>query len=432
MESNRMILCLFMGATGYHSASWRLAGSHHRAGTDPTHFAELARLAEQGSFDAVFFADSMALWSDVRERPAGSIEPSILATAAIAATERLGVILTLSTSFNEPFNVARRLASLDHLSHGRIGWNIVTSATREAAGNFGLDAIPDHDERYRRGNEFVEVCIKLWESWDPQAVVGDRDGWWADPDKIQPIEHGGQFFRVRGPLDIPRSPQGVPLLVQAGSSSEGVELAARFADWVFTVQSSCAHAENFRQEVRRLARAHHPDRLPKVLPGLIPIVRDTDAEAEAYLAGLDHLLDLANGLRQLEKSLAMEPGSLSLDEPFDFDLPDSSRIAGNQTYFRVIKMMDGVAGVSVRDVVRRMSTSRGHRLVVGSPASVARKMREWVDQDAADGYIIMPAVLPGDFEVFVDKVVPLLRESGHLADEQDSRPLAERYRVRHE
>lgn len=428
MTANKMTLCLFMGATGYHSASWRLPGSRHRAGTDPSHFAQLATLAEAGDFDALFFADSMALWSDVRERPAGSIEPSVLATAAISATERIGVILTMSTSFNEPYNVARRLASLDHLSNGRIGWNIVTSATREAAGNFGLDGIPNHDERYRRGNEFVEVCIKLWDSWESDAILGNREGWWADPSKIQPIDHRGPFFNVRGPLDVPRSPQGVPLLVQAGSSTEGVNLAAKFADFVFTVQGTQAQSEQFRNRIHQLAEEHHPGRYPRVLPGLIPVVRDTDDEAQAYLSRLDELLDLTDGLRQLERSLAMRPGSLRLEDSFDFDLPDSSEVAGNQTYYQVIKEMDGVGGVLVRDVVRRMSTSRGHRLVVGSPQTVAAEMRAWVDQGAADGYIIMPAVLPDDLAHFVDQVVPLLRESGHVGVAGDTRPLAARYR----
>ena len=423
-----MTLCLFMGVTGYHSASWRLPSSRHDAGTDPSHFAELAKLAEAGDFDAVFFADSMAMWSDVRERPAGSIEPSVLATVAISATDHIGVILTMSTSFNEPYSVARRLASLDHLSKGRIGWNIVTSATREAASNFGLDEIPDHDERYRRGNEFVEVCVKLWESWEPDAVLGNRDGWWADPSKIHPIDHKGRFFSVRGPLDVPRSPQGVPLLVQAGSSAEGISLAARFADFVFTVQATSTQAENFRRRIRQLAEDRRLGRYPRVLPGLIPIIRDTDDEAQAYLAQLDALVDFTDGLRQLEKSLALRPCSLRLEDPFDLDLPDSSEVAGNQTYYQVIKEMSGVGGVLVRDVVRRMSTSRGHRLVVGSPQTVAEEMREWVDRGAADGYIIMPAVLPGDFARFVDQVVPLLRDSGHVGDWQDSRPLADRYR----
>lgn len=428
MASNRMTLCLFMGATGYHSASWRLPDSRHAAGTDPTHFAELASLAEAGGFDAVFFADSMALWSDVRERPAGSIEPSVLATSAINATQHIGVILTMSTTFNEPYNVARRLASLDHLSNGRIGWNIVTSATREAAGNFGLDEIPDHDERYKRGSEFVDVCIKLWESWETDAVVGDREGWWADPSKIEAIDHQGTFFKVRGPLDVPRSPQGVPLLVQAGSSAEGINLASKFADFVFTVQATRDQAEQFRSRMHHLSEKHHPGRYPRVLPGLIPVVRDTDDQAQAYLAQLDELVDLTDGLRQLEKSLDMRPGTLRLDEPFDFNLPEATEVSGNQTYYQVIKEMDGSEGVLVRDVVRRMSTSRGHRLVVGSPQTVAGSMRDWVDRGAADGYIVMPAVLPDDFARFVDQVVPLLRESGHLGDEPDARPLAARYR----
>ena len=428
MTPNRMTLCLFMGTTGYHSASWRLPGSPHDAGTNPSHFAGLARLAENSGFDAVFFADSMVMWSDVRERPAGSIEPSVLASAVISATRNIGVILSMSTTFNEPYNVARRLASLDHLSSGRIGWNIVTSATREAARNFGLDDIPDHRDRYQRCREFVEVCIKLWKSWEADAILGDRGGWWADPSKIRTIDHKGAFFEVQGPLDVPRSPQGVPLLVQAGSSAEGIELASRFADLVFTVQATRGGAEQFRSQIHQLSEFNREGTWPRVLPGLIPVVRDSDEEARAYLSRLDELVDLTHGLRQLEKSLGMQPESLDLDEPFDFGLPETTEIPGNQTYFQVIKEMDGVDGVIVRDVVKRMSTSRGHRLVVGSPETVAKAMRDWVDRGAADGYVVMPAVLPEDLIRFADQVVPLLRESGHVLDDFDPGPLAARFR----
>ncbi len=427
-DGNRMSLCMFMGTTGYHSASWRLPGSNLRGGTDPAHFAAQARLAEEGGFDAVFLADSMALWSDVRERPAGVIDPSVLACAAIAATEHIGVVLTFSTSFNEPYNVARRLTSLDHLSGGRIGWNIVTSATQEAAQNFGLDTIPDHGERYRRGEEFVEVCLKLWDSWDDDAVIGDRAGWWADPARIRAIDHVGEFFSVRGPLDVPPSPQRVPLLVQAGSSPAGMALAAARADVVFTVQATIDAAAGFRAEIQDLARRSGRSTPVRLLPGLIPVVRDTDEEAEDYLAQLDSMLDLTDGLRQLERSLGWDPGSLALDDPFAPDLPVPESVAGNQTYYRVIKDMADERRHSVRDVVRRMSTSRGHRLVVGSPETVAEAMSDWVDRGAADGYIVMPAVLPDDLQVFVDEVVPLLRKSGHLPAGHDDRVLADRFR----
>lgn len=428
-DVNRMTLCMFMGATGYHSASWRLPDSNPSAGTDPSHFAELARLAESGGFDAVFFADSMALWSDLRERPAGVIEPSVLAAAAIAATRHIGVILTFSTTFNEPYNVARKLTSLDHLSGGRIGWNIVTSATDEAARNFGLDNIPAHGERYRRGSEFVDVCIKLWESWDAGAIIGDRSGWWGDPSKVRPIHHNGEFFSVRGPLDVPPSPQRVPLLVQAGSSPEGKSLAAATADIVFTVQSTFDAATSFRAEVQDLARIAGRLFPTRVLPGIIPVIRDTDDEAHDYLARLDDMLDQSDGVRQLERSLGRPLGSLRLEDRFDADLPAPEEIVGNQTYYRVIKEMADARRYTVRDVVRRMSTSRGHRLVVGSPETVAGAMCEWVDGGAADGYVVMPAAIPSDLETFVDKVVPLLRASGHLRYSPDDRPLASRYRT---
>ncbi len=424
-----MVLCAFLGSTGYHSASWRRPGADPRANIKPGYFTELARTAERGGLDAVFLADSMAIWSDVSDRPAGAIEPAVLAGAILQATERIGVIITQSTSYNEPFNVARRLASLDHLGGGRIGWNIVTSATLEAAQNFGLSAIPDHDERYRRAEEFVRVCIALWNSWQPGAVHAEPTGVWADPDQIRPIDHNGEFFCVRGPLDVPPSPQGVPLLVQAGSSRQGMELASTFADWVFTVQSDVDSACAFRRTMRAEAKAK-ADRCLRVLPGLIPIVGPTDEAARQRLADLDALLDPEPGLRQLERSLALPAGTLRLDDPFDIELPSASVNPGNQTYYQVIKTMAAAGCYSAGQVSRLMATSRGHRLVVGSPETVANAMIDWVRKGAADGYIVMPAALPDDLTLFVDNVVPLLSEAGYLGDRDTTPPLAARFRRR--
>ncbi|WP_280764091.1 NtaA/DmoA family FMN-dependent monooxygenase [Prescottella agglutinans] len=421
-----MTLCLFLASTGYHSTSWRTPGADPLANINPAYFTALARRAEEGGLDAVFLADSMAVWSDPAARPVGAIEPAVLASAILQTTSTIGVIITQSTSYNEPFNVARRLTSLDHLGGGRIGWNIVTSATREAALNFGLATIPDHSERYRRADEFVRVCIALWHSWGSDAIIADPLGRWADPAGIRPIHHEGEFFRVRGPLDVPPSPQRVPLLVQAGSSPDGMELASTYADLVFTVQSEFGAAREFRRRLQAMAARRHR-RPVRVLPGLIPIVGSTDEEARRRQADLDSRLDPRAAIQQLEKSLALPPDSLEPDAPFTTDLARPECLAGNQSYLQVIKDMAAAGRYTVREVAQRMSSSRGHRLVVGSPETVADAMIDWVTRGAADGYILMPAVLPADLEPFVDEVIPLLRSKGYLRDPL-SGPLASRFR----
>jgi len=423
-----MVLCAFLASTGYHSASWRHPRADPLANVKPAYFADLAITAERGGLDAVFLADSMAIWSDVSARPCGAIEPAVLAAAILQATDRIGVILTQSTSYNEPFNVARRLASLDHLGNGRIGWNIVTSATPEAAKNFGLCDIPDHDRRYRRADEFVRVCIKLWNSWHPDAITADKCGVWADPARINTIDHNGEFFSVRGPLDVPPSPQGVPLLVQAGSSEQGMALASSVADFVFTVQSTIESAYAFRQQMRRLTAGKDPGRRIRVLPGLIPVVGTTDEDARRRLAELDALMDPEPGVRQLERSLALPPHSLHLDARFNLELPSATTNAGNQTYYRVIKEMADSGRHTVREAAQLMATSRGHRLVVGSAETVAAAMIDWVRRGAADGYVLMPAALPDDLNRFVDEVVPLLRAAGYLQHQDADGPLAARFR----
>lgn len=426
--SQEMVLCAFLGSTGYHSASWRRLGADPLANIKPEYFSSLAQTAERGGLDAVFLADSMALWSDVSTRPSGAIEPAVLAAAILQATSEIGVIITQSTTYNEPFNVARRLASLDHLGHGRIGWNIVTSATLEAAQNFGLHDIPDHHQRYRRADEFVRVCIALWNSWHRDAVLAEPQGVWADPSLITPIEHCGEYFRVRGPLDVPPSPQRVPLLVQAGSSEQGIALASSYADLVFTVQATFEPAYAFRQHMRTLTAAKDASRRIRVLPGLIPVIGSTDEAAHQRLADLDALLDPTQAVRQLERSLALPAMTLSLDDPFTLQLPDAAANAGNQTYYQVIKKMSDAKRYTVRQVAQLMSTSRGHRLVVGSPTTIASAMIDWVRRGAADGYIIMPAALPDDLGLFVDEVVPILRSAGYESSSPSRLPLAARFR----
>ena len=245
-SSRQLHLNAFLMSTGHHEASWRLPESNPLANTDVRHFQHLARIAERGKLDSIFFADRPVLFSDVGRRPAGSLEPTVLLTAIAAATERIGLIATASTTYNEPYNLARRFASVDHVSGGRAGWNVVTTAGPDAARNFGLDDQPAHRDRYARAAEFLEVAYKLWDSWEDDAVLADKAaGVWGDQDRVHTVDHSGRYFSVRGPLNVPRSPQGHPLIVQAGSSEDGKELAARHAEAVFTAQQTLEDAQDF-------------------------------------------------------------------------------------------------------------------------------------------------------------------------------------------
>lgn len=412
-QRQRMLLTGFLSLTGYVEGAWRLPTADPFCNTSIEYFRDIARASERAGLDAVFIADSLGLWADVRRRPTGTFEPSVLASMLLAATERLGVIITLSTSFNEPFNLARRLASLDLASQGRIGWNIVTSTSDETALNFGLDAIPDHDDRYARCEEFVEVCLDLWHSWDTGAIHGDKEGAWGDPDRIRSINHDGRHFKVQGPLDVPRSPQTVPLLVQAGSSNRGRDVAARFADVVFTVQDDQAAAAAFRSDVNTRARATGRTQRVRVLPGLIPIIGKDTADARDQLAYLRSLVDVERAVAEIERRFGLEVGSLDPDRPVGIDLPGPEDERGNRSIYDVLRRLAGDPEQTVADVARTMNTTRGHRTVLGDAQHIAGQMIAWVDSGAADGYNVIFPTIPDSFHRFLEEVVPELEARGY-------------------
>jgi FMN-dependent oxidoreductase (nitrilotriacetate monooxygenase family) len=408
-----MRLCAFASINGYFEGAWRLPGADPHSNVSIDHFREFARTAERADLDAVFIADGLALWADVRRRPTGTFEPSVLAASMLDATHDIGVIISLSTTFSEPYDVARRLGSLDHLSGGRIGWNIVTSTSDEAARNFGLDTIPPHEERYARCGEFIEVCLRLWRSWAPGAVAADKAGWWADPDLVQAINHEGRWFRVAGPLDVPRSPQVVPMLVQAGSSDDGVGIAAEHADAVFTVQDDLATARAFAERVRSEASARGRTRAPSILPGVVPVLGATEDEAAERLEQIEALVDEQLAVRALEDRLELDAGSLALDRPIEHALPGVEAEQGNRTIYEVLRHL-ATDGATVREVVRKMHAGRGHLTLVGTGEQVADTMCLWFERQAADGFNVLFPSLPDDLERFAREVVPILRDRGLL------------------
>jgi FMN-dependent oxidoreductase (nitrilotriacetate monooxygenase family) len=428
--SRTLHLNAFLMSTGHHEASWRLPESDPRANMDLEHYKNLARTAERGTFDSLFLADGPAMFGDVASRPSGVIEPLTLLTALSAATEQIGLIATASTSYNSPYNLARRFASLDHISGGRAGWNIVTTAGPAAARNFGLEDAPEHAERYRRAAEFTELALKLWDSWEDDVFVGDKEvGIWGDDTKIHPPEHRGRFFSVQGALNVPRSPQGYPLLVQAGSSQDGRDFAARYAEAVFTAQQTLDEGRSFYADLKARAQAagRDPDGV-KILPGIVPVIGSTEAEARERDAELEERITYVHGQRRLSELLQLPVEALGLDSRLPDDLPPPTLINGAQSRYELVVDLARRDGLTVRELIGRLGGGRGHRTFAGTPEQVADTIEHWFSRGAADGFNVMPPVLPSGLEHFVDHVVPILRGRGLLRTEYvPGQTLRERY-----
>jgi FMN-dependent oxidoreductase (nitrilotriacetate monooxygenase family) len=421
----------FLMSTGHHESSWRLPESNPTANTDVEHYRNLARIAERGKFDSIFFADSPVLFGDIGRRPAGSLEPTVLLTAIAAATERIGLIATASTTYNDPFNLARRFASVDHVSGGRVGWNVVTTAGPDAAKNFNLADQPAHAERYDRAAEFLEVAYKLWDSWEDDATLADKEaGIWGDNDKVHPIDHVGRHFQVRGPLNLPRSPQAHPLIVQAGSSEDGKGLAARYAEAVFTAQQTLEDAQAFYADLkqRTAALGRDPEGI-KILPGIVPVIGSTQDEALRLERELDELIKPEYARNQLARTLRLKPEDLPLDQQLPADLPDEDEIEGAKSRYTLIVTLARREKLTVRQLIGRLGGGRGHRTFSGTPEQVADAIQDWFDAGAADGFNIMPAVLPSGLEAFADHVVPILQQRGLFRTEYTGTTLREHYNL---
>lgn len=412
--SKQLHLNAFLMSTGHHEASWRLPESDPHSNTKIEHYVHLAQIAERGKLDSIFFADSPVLFGDTGRRPSGKLEPTVLLTAIAVQTSRIGLIATASTSYNSPFNLARRFASVDWVSNGRVGWNIVTTAGADAARNFGLDDVPDHRLRYEKAAEFVEVATKLWDSWADDAVLADKEsGVHTDPDKVRKIEHEGRFFKVAGPLNLPRSPQAYPVLVQAGSSEDGKEFAARYAEAVFTAQQTLEDGLEFYTDVKRraIALGRDPESI-KILPGIVPVIGDTEEHAWELDAELERLISPEYAKRQLARTWGIPVEDLDLDSELPDDLPTEDEIQGAKSRFTLIVNLARRERLTLRQLIARLGGGRGHHTFAGTAEQVADTIEEWFTRGAADGFNIMPAVLPSGLERFVHEVVPILQRRG--------------------
>lgn len=405
-----MHLNLFILACGHHRAAWRHPHSAVEQLADIRYYEALARIAERGKFDAVFFADGQSAY-DVSDCPFWVLEP-LTALAAIArATERIGLVSTISSTFYTPFHAARLLASLDHISQGRVGWNVVTSMFDAEARNHGYPAMPDHDWRYRRAEEFVQATLGLWRTWDADAVRMNRSGDFADASKVRPLLHQGEHFLVDGPLNTLPMPQRTPVLFQAGASEQGRDFAARHAEAIYAVAYDLPAAQAYRQDIHQRVRATGRTAPVPVMPGLVTYVASTEAEARAQQRELDELLPTDTSLQQLQMFIQQDCSQWALDEPVP-DLPPLESFHGPQGRYATILRIIEVERPTLRQLLGRLAAGGGHCTMVGTPASIADEMERWLREGGADGFNLMPPSLPSSIEDFVEQVVPELQKRG--------------------
>ncbi|GGN96203.1 LLM class flavin-dependent oxidoreductase [Nocardia rhizosphaerihabitans] len=427
----QLSLNAFIYPSGHHEAAWRHPDSRPERIYDVTYYQEIGRTAEAAKLDAVFFADGPALRTDVRHNAAPGLEPITLLTAIAAATTHLGLIATASTTYYEPYNLARLFSSLDHISGGRAGWNIVTTGTDLAAANFGLDRHPDHAERYARAREFVDAVVALWDSWEDDAILLDRAaGIYADPDKIHPIDFVGEHLRVRGPFNAARTPQGHPVLVQAGASNEGRAFAGKYAEAIFTAHQRLSDAQTFYADIKAKAAEYGRDADEvKILPGISPFIADTEAAALRLEREFNELTVPEYGIKQLESITGTSLRALALDEPVPVEVFAGAGDVTDNARSR----LQVVAGIvererpTLRGLLHRLAGARGHRVFAGTPEQVADTIEEWFTQGAADGFNVMPPYYPGGLEVFTETVVPILQERGLFRTEYTGTTLRDHF-----
>ncbi|MDE1168326.1 MAG: LLM class flavin-dependent oxidoreductase [Pseudomonas sp.] len=418
----------FLMATGHHVAAWRHPDVPADAGLDFAHYKHLAQVAEAARFDTLFIADSVAAATgDIASRMARSdhFEPLTLLSALSAVTERIGLISTVTTSYNEPYHVARKFASLDHLSAGRAGWNLVTSDAAAEALNFGREQHIGHAERYSRAREFHEVVTGLWDSWQDDAFTRDKaSGQYYDPARLHVLNHKGEHFQVKGPLNVARSPQGRPVIVQAGASQTGRDLAAQTAEVVFTAQTSLANAQAFYADIKgRLAEYGRDEDSLKIMPGVFVVVGATEALAREKFESFQALVEPEVGVALLGRMLGnFDLSGYPLDGPLpELPLTDS----GQQSRQKLLTELAGRENLSLAELGRKIAGGRGHYSLIGTPSQIADQLQEWFEQGAADGFNVLVPHLPGGLEDFADHVVPELQRRGLFRTEYEGKTLRE-------
>ncbi|PWW08707.1 FMN-dependent oxidoreductase (nitrilotriacetate monooxygenase family) [Paenibacillus cellulosilyticus] len=426
-RQGQLHLGAFIYFTGHHHAGWRHPASGVEQMFDIEWYKKIAQSAERGKFDMIFFADLLHLIYPSRAA-AGMLDPVALLSSLAMVTDKIGLTATLSTTYNEPYNAARRFATLDHLSKGRAGWNIVTSQVDTEAHNFGREKHPAHGTRYEMAKEFVDVVTALWDSWPQESLVMDRaSGSFTDESKLRKADYSGQWYSTKqGLLNVPRPPQGYPVLIQAGSSGPGQDFAASVGEVIFTAQTSLTAAQEFYRTVNEKLVAGGRERGSlHIMPGLSPILGSTVEEARRKERELLDLIDPQEAVMMVSGMLQTDLSAYPADGPLP-DIPDPVE-ASNGMKSRVQLIMDLARkdNLSIIELGRRLLGARGHMQFVGTPEQLADLMEEWFDGYGCDGFNIMPPVLPGDLDDFVDQVVPVLQRRGLYREEYEGSTLRE-------
>jgi FMN-dependent oxidoreductase (nitrilotriacetate monooxygenase family) len=425
----RMVLATFIHNSGAHPGGWRYPGAEVVDQHDFRHYARLAQTAERGKLHCYFSGDSQG-YPHISGRDAfaatdyaGKLEPTTLLAALAVVTRHIGLIATASTTYNEPYALARRFASIDHISGGRSGWNVVTSASDSEAHNFGRDVQMDHDDRYARAEEFVDVVKALWDSWEDGAQIRDRAaGRYFDTSMVHQLNHKGKYFKVAGPLNVGRAPQGHPIIVQAGGSDAGRALSARTADMIFTAQSSLDKAKVFYDDMKQRAAAFGRDPAKLlVIPSVQLMVRSTEAEAKRADEELLALIPEALSLRTLSLQLGFDLSGYSPDD----HLPEIPLTNGGQWVQQQIIAMARTENLTIGALARRTSVSRASFSLSGTPEQIADMCETWFLEGGADGFSLSPNYLPGALDDFVDQVVPILQKRGLFRTEYEGETLRE-------
>ena len=424
---NHLVLTVFMLVAGYHKDSWRLEGTRSEELTELGLVTELTQMCERAKLDAVFFGDvvdaTTILQGDIMMT--GLYEPLTTLSALAAQTSKIGLIGTSSTSFSDPFVLARQMSGLDSLSGGRAGWNLVTSSS--GGHNFGLDAMPEPKDRYRRAAEFAQVITALWDSWSDDAVINDREtGWWADPEKIRAIDHEGEFFKVKGPLNMRRSPQGRPVIVQAGSSEGGMELGSSVADAIYTVQPDKEGAQKWYRAFKDKAveKGRDPKSI-KILAGILPIVGRTEEEAQELAQQLEDHINFDRARHQMEHTFKLDLSSIDLNGHIPAEMLPENEILG--TRYNILRHRAIDLKWTLREILVAASRSGGHLFAIGTAEQIADTMIDWFESGACDGFSLNPPFMPGGLENICELLVPELVRRGYYREEYEGSTLREHF-----
>ncbi|WP_084246559.1 LLM class flavin-dependent oxidoreductase [Rhodoplanes sp. Z2-YC6860] len=431
MTKRQMHLNLFIHSRGHHEASWRHPLASPLPLTDIRYYQDLAQRAEKALFDSIFLADQLALGDDASQAARSWLEPITVLAAIAPVTTRIGLIATCSTTYTEPFNLARQFGALDHISNGRVGWNIVTSWLATAARNYGGSGQVSHSDRYEQGEEFMTVVKGLWDSWAEDAVVDDRaGGLYAKANRIRPINHKGEHYEVAGPLNLPRTPQGRPVLVQAGSSDVGRRFAARHAEAVFTAHMEKTTAQAFYADLKSLVKEEGRDpNQVHILPGFSPMIASTEAEARRMSQEINELSDVEVGRKRLSGRFGGHDFThLPLDRPLTpADFPDPATVQAARSRTEVILGFVKREQPTLRQLLAYLAGARGHFTFAGTPEQAADLLEDWFTDGAADGFNIMPPILPAQLDVFSAEVVPILQKRGLFRTAYEGKTLREHY-----